>query len=77
MQVSFLFILISFSTPRKASSNVISKLNFKSAPFLGPVELLLLDEPPPPKKDENISPKSPKSPKSENPPKPSNPLPYE
>ena len=52
----------------------MSKLTFKSAPFLVPLELLPLDEPPP-KNEENISPKSPKSPKSEKPPNPSKPEP--
>ena len=50
---SSLVIIISFSTPENACSNVISICTFKSEPFLGP--LCLLDEPlppnPPPKKD--------------------------
>ena len=68
-------MLISFSTPLYASSKVISSFNFKSAPFLGPLELALVLEAPPPKNDEKMSPKSPRSPKSPNPLNPSNPLP--
>ena len=63
-QVSFLFILIYLSVPKKASSKLISKSYLKSAPFLGPwldFAEVLPPENPPPKKDEKISPKSPKS----------------
>ena len=69
LQVSGLVIDISFSTPKKASSNVMSIFKLRSAPFLGPRWACALAPvlAPPPKIDENMSPKSPKS---ENPSKP-------
>ena len=57
LQFSFLVIIISLSTPLKASSNDISTCTFKSAPFLGPDGLLpdCLPPNPPVKNEEKIS----------------------
>ena len=67
--VSGLVTSISFSTPKNASSNVISIFKFKSAPLRGPLDCALeeLVLAPPPKNDENMSPKSPKSENPSNP----------
>lgn len=66
---SSLDIEISFSTPKYDSSKVMFILYFKSLPFLGPFLVLVevLPPNPPPKKDENISPRSPKSENPSNP----------
>src|SRR3989338_1519597 len=65
-QVSFFGMIISFSTPKAASSSVISISYLRSEPLCALLPLLPPNEPPPPKNLSNISPKS-KDAKSESP----------